>query len=124
MNPLLILGGLAAVGFVAYEAFGKGSNVANAQAAAAAANATYGPAATQQGISLGMSSTQMSDAQSLGLSPSEYMSTLAANGMDPTATLTPQASASGFYDPLSARWYGVAGGYYDPSRVEWYGAAG
>ena len=107
MSPLWLLG-LAAAGVGVYVI--SQSKTASASTLTPlqqqqAAQASF----LQQAASYGMSGTQIADAQSLGLSPYEYMSTLEANGQAPTATISPPsiATSSGtFVDPLSGQSYG------------------
>ncbi|HLW44771.1 MAG TPA: hypothetical protein VKR78_01045 [Acidimicrobiales bacterium] len=107
MSPFWLLG-LAAAGagvyYLTQSKTASASTLTPAQQQAAAETAFL-----QQAASYGMSGSQIADAQSLGLSPYEYMSTLAANGQPPTATISPPSTATSagpFFDPLSGASYG------------------
>lgn len=101
MSPLWLLG-LAAAGAGVY--YITQSKTAQAATPPVSPQAQF----LSQAASYGMSAAQTADAASLGLSPYEYMSTLAANGQPPTATISPPSTATsaGFYDPLSKSAYG------------------
>lgn len=105
MSPFWLLG-LAAAGAGVYYLTQQKSAPTQPSPAANAANFM------SQAASYNMSAQQAQDAASMGLSPYEYMSTLASLGRPPTdilsqpATTTSLSTSGTFYDPLSKQAYG------------------